>query len=143
MIIQMRSRMVGIILYVKYIFFYPSLRDPSNIQIQTLFNLTIPDDLVVYDVFLFNKGQMYIPSSSNIFGSDYVTITRPFTTEKKYSYYYSYSLKRVQWKTIDHEYLRCDDKQAVGSTSECLTSFLEGRVGCSMQLQGSKQHLNL
>ena len=103
-----------------------------------MFNLTLPDDLVVFDLFLYNKDQVYIPNTSNVYGSDYITIEKPEAEDgKHYSQYWSYPLNRVHWKAVDQDYQRCDDKQTIGATSKCLAGFLEGRIGCSMHLQGT------
>ena len=42
-----------------------------------MFTLAIPEDLDFYMLFFYNKGQMYFPNPTKIFGSEFLLIDLP------------------------------------------------------------------
>ena len=46
-------------------------------KFQPIFTLKIPEDIAYYMIFFYNKGQMYIPNPTKIFGSEFLLIDLP------------------------------------------------------------------
>ena len=91
---------------------------------------------------------MYLPQYEKAFGSAFLTIDLPnhgFNTERdpnnSYSYSQNYVLKRTHWKALDYEEQRCGHEGNAGSTTKCITKYLEREIGCSMGLLGSSPTL--
>ena len=97
------------------------------------------DLFFVYSIFIQNKGQMYLMSLNNVFGSDEVSLSNPSLGDSSGNYIYSktYKLQQVHRKALDHEDHRCDVRKTEGYTSKCITTFLETTIGCTMNLIGS------
>ena len=77
---------------------------------------------------------MIFPKVDGIFGSAYL--------EKRNlpnrTYEQSFSITRTRWKTLNNEDKRCDeDPHSEANTTECVTRYLENKIGCSMGLSGS------
>ena len=45
--------------------------------LQPVFTLAIPEDLDFYMLFFYNKGQMYLPNPTKLFGSEFLLIDLP------------------------------------------------------------------
>ena len=92
-------------------------------------------------MFLYNKGQIYLPNYEKAFGSEFLKLKLPDCRMRKksshYRYYQDYLLKRMHLKALDKEQQRCDQDDDAGNTTKCITEYLEREVGCSMDLQGS------
>ena len=84
---------------------------------------------------------MYLPHYERAFGSDFLKVSLPSNEERKkdreYMYSQSYRLRRTHWKALDNEQQRCDQNDAAGNTTKCITEYLERKIGCSMDLQDS------
>ena len=106
--------------------------------------MKIPQDIDYYMIFFYNKGQMYFPNPTKVFGSEFLLIELPSDAATIYDQYFKqkFYLTQIHWKAIDHEKQRCDDKRSLGeeenSVSECVVGYLEEEIGCSMGLYGSK-----
>ena len=119
---------------------------------QTKFRIARPEDLDFYMLFFHNKGQMYLPNPTKLFGSEYLTMDLPYGSDSgeagKYLYFrQDFRLSQIRWKAVDQESLRCEDKPEKhptqnGTVTDCIVSYLESEVGCSMGLQGHQQGLN-
>ena len=98
-------------------------------------------------MFFYDKGQMYLPQYEKTFGSAFLTLDIPNhgfniqDTNNSYYYGQNYLLERTHWKALDNEEQRCDQKSNAGSTTRCITKYLEEEIGCSMGLQGSNKML--
>ena len=44
---------------------------------QPVFTLAIPEDLDFYMLFFYNRGQMYLPNPTKLFGSEFLLIDLP------------------------------------------------------------------
>ena len=49
----------------------------STNHFQPVFTLAIPEDLDFYMLFFYNKGQMYLPNPTKLFGSEFLLIDLP------------------------------------------------------------------
>ena len=77
---------------------------------------------------------MYFPKDDNIFGSD--NIFKEINSTGSYDQ--TLSLTRTRWKTLSYENNRCDqDPDTEASFTQCITHYLEDKVGCSMGLPRS------
>ena len=92
-------------------------------------------------MFLYNKGQIYLPNYEKAFGSEFLKLKLPHYSQRKKSTLYRYSqdylLKRMHLKALDKEQQRCDQDDSAGNTTKCITEYLEQKIGCSMDLQDS------
>ena len=116
--------------------------------------MKIPEDIGYYMIFFYNKGQMYIPNPTKIFGSEFLLIDLPNNALThsphneshlaKYQYFkQDFVLSNVHWKAIDHKRQRCDNTRSFmdeeNSVSQCIVNYLEDEIGCSMGLYGSNK----
>ena len=95
-----------------------------------------------YKIFVHNKGQMLFPRHDYIFGShsihldwdpEEITI-KPY---KRVSFRQHYELGRIHSISIDTADARCDSDNKA-NTTECISTYLEDSIGCSMGLAGGK-----
>ena len=105
-------------------------------------------------LFLHNKGQMYLPNPTKLFGSEYLTMDIPYRTVSESDegkYYYlrqDFRLTQIHWKALDQESLRCDESDDKSQATEnvtvskCIVSYLEKEIGCSMGLMGQQLETN-
>ena len=112
---------------------------PLQVSIQLHLNINAPRR---FKIFVHNKGQMLFHRRDNIFGSDTfaldwdperVTIKQ----QKHISFRQYFELGRTHWKTMDIPEMRCDEENKA-NTTECIATFLEDSIGCSMGLAGSR-----
>ena len=101
------------------------------------FNITV-DDFTLY-LFLHNKDQIYLPKINGVFGSDftYVKVDKARMKEMNTTechIYTFYQLTQTQWKAFDTPKKRCISDKRAANTTQCITRYLEDRVGCSMGL---------
>ena len=102
-------------------------------------------------VFLSNKGQMYFPNPTTIYGSEFFYLKPPpelatIIHKTNYQLYHYYSqnfrLSQTEWKAVDQETSRCEEKhiysEKTKSVAECIVGYLEQEIGCSMGLHGSQ-----
>ena len=85
---------------------------------------------------------MYMPKINRVFGSEFMYLKVDSALMKEKSnpgnhVYQYYKMTQTQWKALDTPQKRCtyDNKEA--NTTQCLTHFLEHRIGCSMGLARS------
>ena len=105
------------------------------------FNVTRADFGI--NVFLHNKDQMYTPKIDNIFGSEVIAANldrvrinaKPEGTGYDISQYFK--MKKTLWKALDTPAKRCNSYNTEANTTQCLTDFLEQKIGCSMGLAKS------
>ena len=89
-------------------------------------------------VFLHNEDQMYIPKINKVFGSEFIYLKVDSTMMKDHNYVYTfYKMSQTQWKALDTSQKRCKSDGREANTTQCLTKFLEQRIGCSMGLARS------
>ena len=109
--------------------------------------MNVPDDMSdTFYIFIYNKGQMYLPQYEKAFGSEYIKLKlahnqweRKKSTE--YRYAQDFMLKRTLVKALDKEDKRCDEKDNSGNTTKCITEYLEREIGCTMHLLGSNSQI--
>ena len=90
-------------------------------------------------MFIYNKGQMYLPNYENTFGSSFLKITLPPFERKgssDFRLFQDYHIRKTHLKALDKDEQRCDIGNTVENTTKCITRFLEQEVGCSMGLLG-------
>ena len=122
-----------------------------SFHFQPSFSIRVPEDIDFYMLFFYNKGQMYLPNPTKIFGSEFLLIDLPDSplasgNDGKYQYYaQDFRLTQVHWKALDYEKQRCDTKTSYRDennlVSECIVGYLEKKIGCSMGLKGSKNQI--
>ena len=95
-------------------------------------------------IFVHNKDQMYIPKSDEIFGSTFQSIKINEELLKNNDSYFlmDYKVKRTHWKALDIQSKRCDPSNSPGNATQCITSYLENTIGCSMNLALSDPKMN-
>lgn len=84
---------------------------------------------------------MYVPKQDDAFGSAYFFYGLRGHDLRNTSYYQSYLLTRTRWKTLNTPSQRCDEGNAAANTTQCITRYLEQKVGCSMGLLGTDPEL--
>ena len=110
--------------------------------IQFAFNLTIPDDLLAYSIFIYNTGQMFVGNSRGLFGSNHILqFKQPKNAGKSNEYHYP--LKQIHWKMLNQEKQPCKQDAQSADTTKCIMAFLEREIGCSMILQGQNRNVDL
>ena len=114
----------GFVNSLKLILFQPKLHIP------------IPKDHERFYFFVHNKNQMYIPKLNNAFGSFYFYKNLRGSNCNS-TCQQSYLLTRTRKKILNHDDQRCDESNGAANTAQCITSYLEERIGCSMGLYGS------
>ena len=88
-------------------------------------------------VYVYEKGQMTIPSKTALYGSDVKMFQIP---ENKYSSYeYKYRIIQDELITLDQPAQRChDDSNDIPcSVSKCIAEYLEANFNCSLYLLDS------
>ena len=90
---------------------------------------------------------MYFPKIDNIFGSEVKTVhLDPSRMKAKpegtgYSVFEYFKFQKTHWKALDTPLKRCRSDNTEASTTQCLTHFLEHKIGCSVGLSGSDQEV--
>lgn len=90
---------------------------------------------------------MYFPKVDNIFGSEgkFVQLDGPKIKAKPKSVGYHitqyYKIQKTHWKALDTPLKRCRSDNMKANTTQCLTHFLEHKIGCSIGLPRSDQHV--
>ena len=126
-------------LFVSFLVDYPSW------QMQIFFNI-IGEDFTLY-LFLHNKDQMYLPKINGVFGSDfeYLKVDRERMRDRNSAgchIYTFYEIEQTQWKALDMPEKRCKSGNREVNMTQCITQYLENRVGCSMGLARSDPQIN-
>ena len=83
---------------------------------------------------------MFLPNNDKIFGSYSLKIDSPANFDKpgdEGAYYQEYEISRTRWMNLDLAESRCNPDKSGENTTECITEYLENRIGCSMDLQGT------
>ena len=91
-------------------------------------------------LFIHNKDQMYFPKIDNIFGSQVKFVSLDTKTKQEGSGYLisqHYAFQKTHWKALDTPLKRCRSDNVKANTTQCLTHFLEHKIGCSLRLPGS------
>lgn len=88
---------------------------------------------------------MYLPQFEKTYGSEVLkirllekhalNIQQKISTHFKYKQYYL--LKRTLIKALNTEQHRCMPDEGASNTTKCITEYLEGKIGCAMDLQGT------
>ena len=94
-------------------------------------------------VYIHNKDQMYFPKIDRIFGSDFIHLkinslrmkAKPNGTGYIIEQYYA--MAKTHWKALDTPLKRCRSDNVKANTTQCLTQFLEHKIGCSIGLAKS------
>ena len=87
---------------------------------------------------------MYFPKIDEIYGSEfiYLRVDEAMHTANT-SYVQSFKIRKTHWKALDTPEKRCDEEYSEANTTQCLTSYLERTVGCSMGISGGDQQLTM
>ena len=99
-----------------------------------------------FRIFIHNKDQMHFPKIDEVYGSDFILMKmeeqiRLMQKEKKQEnvhFIQSFKLRRSRWKSLDTPKKRCDNTDRPAHTTQCIRTFLEGKVNCSMGLEGGR-----
>lgn len=104
--------------------------------------MPIPEDIMTYMVFFYNKGQMFLPNPTKLFGSEFHLFGLPEKKLTNQYYRQKFKLTQTHWKALNTDNQRCDDEHLSTddniAVTECIIGYLEGEIGCSMGLQGGK-----
>ena len=84
---------------------------------------------------------MYFPKVDEIYGSDliYLKVDKPLNLTT--IYHQTYKMTKTHWKAVDTPDKRCDDSDSEANTTQCITSYLEHKIGCSVGLAGSDKEI--
>ena len=111
-----------------------------------MLSFNVPEEKKPFGLFLFihNKDQMYFPKIDKIFGSEgkFVQLdmkTKQEGTGQLISQYYA--IQKTHWKALDTPLKRCRTDNVKANTTQCLTHFLEHKIGCSVSLSGSDSQI--
>ena len=110
---------------------------------QPRITVNIPKDHMSFYFFIHNKDQMYIPKFDGAFGSYYfykILLGSNYSPCNN-SCHQSYLLTRTRRKTLNTPGQRCDEGNGAPSTTQCITRYLEQKIGCSMGLRGTNPKL--
>lgn len=102
----------------------------------------MPEDLAIYYITVYNKGQVWIGNTRGLYGSDTIYESKPRERGEKYSYEKIYPMKHVHWKMLDLKDQRCTEGTGA-NTTKCIIQFLEHTFGCSMMLPERNTELDL
>lgn len=80
---------------------------------------------------------MYFSKKDLIFGSEFLYIEIDTGSKKGNYFTQDFKLGRALWKNLDTNEKRCNKDKTEGSTTECITRYLERSIGCSMGLAKS------
>ena len=104
---------------------------------------THEDDFSLY-LFLHNKDQMYMPKLNGVFGSDfmYLKVGKARMRDGNSTGIHAfYKMKQTLWKALDTPQKRCINNNKKANTTQCLTMYLEDKIGCSMGLARSDKNV--
>ena len=114
------------------------------IFLQPKITVNIPKDHMVFFFFIHNKDQMYIPKFDGAFGSYYfykALLGSNYSPCNK-SCGQSYLLTRIRRKTLNTPSQRCDEGDGPVNTAQCISRYLDKKIGCSMGLHGTDPKAN-
>ena len=109
--------------------------------------LLIPKGNTGFYFFIHNKGQMIFPRTDEAFGSFYIyremqnPESNPNMPGGKILFKQGYRLERTHWKTLNTESQRCDEGSSAANMTNCITQYLEQKIGCSVGLYGSDRSI--
>ena len=83
-----------------------------------------------------------MPIINSLFGSDFMYVAVDSSRMKAirtpgYTVYQFYKMDRTQWMALDTPLKRCTNDNKEANTTQCLTQYLEHKIGCSMGLARS------
>ena len=85
---------------------------------------------------------MYFPKVDGIYGSDLIYLA--FADIKRGGCFgQAHKIEKTHWDELDTPSKRCDPSSSGAKTTECLTRYLEGTLGCSMGLAESDAQIAL
>ena len=84
---------------------------------------------------------MYFPKVDEIYGSEliYLRVDRP--PNQTTIYQQTYKMTKTHWEAMDTADKRCDNTDLWTNTTQCITSYLEHEIGCSMGLAGCNKQI--
>ena len=77
-----------------------------------------------------------MPKRDAAFGSFYIHKILPIYKDRV-MHHQIYRLERTHWKTLNTGNQRCDEENATHNTTQCITRYIEKKVGCSMGMYGT------
>ena len=93
-------------------------------------NALSPDEKV--DVYVYQKGQMIIPTDTWVYGSDKKTTS----IEPNTSYTFMYHILQDEEVALDQPVQRCHEPNNSPNISNCVAQFLQLKFNCSLPLLG-------
>ena len=93
-------------------------------------NALSPDEKV--DVYVYQKGQMIIPTDTWVYGSDKKTTS----IEPNTSYTFMYHILQDEEVALDQRVQRCHEPNNSPNISNCVALFVEQKFNCSLPLLG-------
>ena len=76
---------------------------------------------------------MHVPNGVRVYGSDSTTL-HPVRYK---SYRQTISISRSHLKALDQPSERCVEDTKIQNVSACIAEYIEGQMGCSVEIQGS------
>ena len=90
--------------------------------------------LMPLKVYLYNKGQMTMPSDTAVYGSTLKT----YRIKPNTSYVYEYRILQDDILSLDQPARRChDDSEDLPSVSQCIAEYFEATYNCSLYMLDS------
>ena len=88
-------------------------------------------------VYVYQKGQMTMPSKTAVYGS----VVKMFQIMQTYTTYeYKYRIIQDDLLTLDQPARRChDDSGALASVSQCIAEYFEAKHNCSLYMLESRR----
>ena len=84
---------------------------------------------------------MFVPNWVGVYGSQYTqaksTNNDVIEVDKYECYHYEMRIKKSGLKSLDQPTERCDSSTKYSNTSQCIARYIEDKIGCSMNIQGS------
>ena len=84
---------------------------------------------------------MYFPKLDEIYGSELIYLKADKPPNQTTIYQQTYKMTKTHWKAVDTPEKRCDESDSTANTTQCITSYFEHTIGCSMGLAGSNKQI--
>ena len=86
--------------------------------------------------------QMFVPNRVGVYGSQYTQASQANNDvienhNDSLCYIYEMKITKSGLKAIDQPTQRCDSSARDPNTSECIATYIENQIGCSLKIHGS------
>jgi hypothetical protein len=79
-------------------------------------------------LYIYNNGQVFLPTYSQIFGSDVKYISLYNKSPHRQSQVFQ--ILKTNWKKLERKDNRCQKNNFFPRTTECITKFIEEKIQC-------------